>query len=366
MWTWLLFGSCAPSGGDEPLGESAQPRETGVGDESAWGIDSDSAVDSTAPVDSTVPAAVATCPEGMVGVPTETPGYCIDAYEASGNDPVVSVAGAEPRVAVSFFQAREACALAPVVDADGATHGYKRLATDAEWEDAGDGQVGAGGLPYPYGEVPDDTACILPDGMGNARYSEAQPTGSAPACVSSFGAYDQIGNVWEWVDPGQTTSIDAWLAVATAGGLDVSAASDGYLQGTAADTEVLLYIGVVFTGLPVLVAEAGWLYLDATAIEVGPDTYAEGYVANTLVSGDESRLEEAYLPVELVHDGEGLYYLRVASGRDGEPFTSKRGCAYYTGAPQACPVSALTHEHPPGFDGTIGFRCAADPIPAGG
>lgn len=142
---------------------------------------------------------VAHCPEGMVYIPQSGGGFCIDQYEASpgktcthqvvGNqfqtednlrNPLcmpVSVPGVAPWVNVPEHQALALCAKAG-----------KRLPSNGEWYRAAFG-------------TPDDakgmqSTCAL-DHVGATA---ADPTGSHASCVSSYGAYDMVGNVWEWVD----------------------------------------------------------------------------------------------------------------------------------------------------------------------
>lgn len=58
--------------------------------------------------------------------------------------------------------------------------------TGAEW------QLAAAGTPDP-GALDDDATMCVTGGSGPAT------TGSRSACVSSWGARDMVGNVWEWV-----------------------------------------------------------------------------------------------------------------------------------------------------------------------
>ncbi len=138
------------------------------------------------------------CPEDMAFVSSSGGGYCIDRYEASPGvscphqrvtnqfdtdantaNPLctpISAPGTLPWVNVSLTRAMELCARAG-----------KHLATNAEWYRAALG-------------TPDDV-CVL----GRVGLSVAELTGSRDSCFSSSGAYDMIGNVWEWVD---ATAID--------------------------------------------------------------------------------------------------------------------------------------------------------------
>jgi formylglycine-generating enzyme required for sulfatase activity len=78
-----------------------------------------------------------------------------------------SVAGVEPRANITWFQTQAA-----LVNAG------KRLPTNAEWQSAVAG-------------TPDTSDC-------NATTATTMSTGANPGCVSRFGVFDMIGNLWEW------------------------------------------------------------------------------------------------------------------------------------------------------------------------
>jgi len=139
------------------------------------------------------------CPPDMVFVPSETGGFCIDKYENSPNskcpflnpqtqeetrknleDPdcyPISKEGALPWTNISQNQAQIACAKAG-----------KRLPTPREWYLASLG-------------TPDKSENWTREDCNlNKNWDQNPgPTGSAKNCKSSFGAFDMIGNVWEWV-----------------------------------------------------------------------------------------------------------------------------------------------------------------------
>jgi formylglycine-generating enzyme required for sulfatase activity len=77
-----------------------------------------------------------------------------------------------PSTCLSWFQAEQACALS-----------NKRLVTNQEWQRAAAG-------------TPDDAGSC---NIGHSIDHDPNTTGSAPACVSAWGAFDMVGNVWELV-----------------------------------------------------------------------------------------------------------------------------------------------------------------------
>jgi hypothetical protein len=92
---------------------------------------------------------------------------------ASETNPIYALSQAGPTsVLITWYQAAQACA-----------NVGKRLPTIAEW------QVAAQGTPETT-----TSACNAPAAGGSVR-----DTGFDTACVSSTGAFDMVGNVWEWV-----------------------------------------------------------------------------------------------------------------------------------------------------------------------
>lgn len=100
-----------------------------------------------------------------IGCPATGNG-CVNVY-------AVSIPGVTPSAGLSWFQAAAA-----------ARNSLKRLPTNQEW------QVAALGTP----DTVDDglTTCAI-DSLAVGA------TGSRGACVSDVGAFDMVGNLWEWV-----------------------------------------------------------------------------------------------------------------------------------------------------------------------
>jgi|SRR5215813_3219433 len=97
---------------------------------------------------------------------------CTDTFFA------VSIAGVTPERGSTWFQVQQACANAG-----------KRLLTNAEW------QAAAAGTPDP-GTDNGTTDCNV---TSVPTEPDPVPTGSRTNCVSARGAYDMVGNLWEWV-----------------------------------------------------------------------------------------------------------------------------------------------------------------------
>jgi hypothetical protein len=139
------------------------------------------------------------CPRHMVVVTEALEPFCIDMYEASPNrrcpfsnptspqETMINLthpschAVSEPLTIpwryVDRDQAQEACEIAG-----------KRLPTAGEWYKA------ARGTTYLSSSL-NESQCNI----ASNRADGIAPTGSGYRCVSSVGAYDMVGNAWEWV-----------------------------------------------------------------------------------------------------------------------------------------------------------------------
>ena len=139
------------------------------------------------------------CPEGMAFIDSEERGYCIDVYESTAGADCLfreprsqeetmanldfegcmpaSQKDALPWTNISQNQAEIACAKAG-----------KRLPSSREWYIASLG-------------TPDSDSGWSPDDCQVDSNWDSQPgkSGFGSKCKSSGGAYDMIGNVWEWV-----------------------------------------------------------------------------------------------------------------------------------------------------------------------
>ena len=143
--------------------------------------------------------AAGSCPSDMVYVGTENGGFCLDKYESSASkgcpyanpnnqsetrDNIdradcrpVAENGLIPWRFLSQTQAAAACAKAG-----------KRLPTDEEW------YLASLGTPDPAGGWTAEDCQV-----NNNWPAQPGPAGTGQACVSAAGAYDMVGNVWEWV-----------------------------------------------------------------------------------------------------------------------------------------------------------------------
>jgi hypothetical protein len=131
--------------------------------------------------DLTSPAAVA---GGVVqrGVASDDYGAgCPDEGNGCKDFYAVSIPGVTPCAFLTWFQAAAA-----------ARNSGKRLPTNAEW------QAAALGTPDPGVSAAGSQDCNTKNG-GGAGVDAVVPTGSRSNCVSDVGAFDMVGNLYEWV-----------------------------------------------------------------------------------------------------------------------------------------------------------------------
>jgi formylglycine-generating enzyme required for sulfatase activity len=103
-------------------------------------------------------------------------GFCIDRYEYPNRK------GAEPLRRVNWEKAQKLCGKQG-----------KRLCTVPEWERACRGPYGH---PFPYGTKYDPEACRTDLGWGG----EPAAGGASRGCMSGYGVWDMVGNLWEWTE----------------------------------------------------------------------------------------------------------------------------------------------------------------------
>ena len=201
--------------------------------------------------------------------------------------------------------------------------------------------------------------CIIPEPNTPILESE-QPSGSGPDCKSVFGVDDLIGDLWEWVDYGTELDLAQWLADRRSERFEISFENDRICLVDGFAMEFIGQWSIRITGSPFDKAE-----LDSSNCVIARSDYPstvtrelQGYMARDPSSnwiGDQRPLPVVLSLVE----GEATAQLRVDLERDGEPIAVKVGGAYYTGANST--LRSVFFGHEPTFDGTIGFRCAADP-----
>ncbi len=167
-------------------------------------------------------------------------GVKVDDYDTGCSDDAngcldyfaVSIAGVYPADTITWFQAAAAC-----------RNSGKRLATNQEW------QLAALGTP--------DTG--TDDGTSDCRLtgSATIQTGSRASCVSDTGAFDMVGNLWEWV-------ADWWPAVISSDG---SGCTSGW--GAFSDDYNCAAINVTTAG-PAAVLRGGDAWASGGNTKAGP------------------------------------------------------------------------------------------------
>jgi hypothetical protein len=105
------------------------------------------------------------------GTPTTAAACNVDGSDCGGVIFAQSIETGAPAYSVSWYQAAQACA-----------NVGKRLPTTAEWQMAAAGTPGGAG-----------NGCNLASGA-----APTTTTGASSACISTTGAIDMVGNLWEW------------------------------------------------------------------------------------------------------------------------------------------------------------------------
>lgn len=301
-----------------------------------------------------------TCPTGMVPVPAGAPHFCIDAWEDQVVDGVaVSLPGVRPTVGITFDAAVAACARAEMRDASGALVGHKRLPLASEWEDALDGTVGPGGHAFPYGDVATPGVCNLPDRGGSAVRHELLPTGARAGCVTPSGAFDLLGNAWEWTDSGERLDIQGWFDRRRREGVQLERTVDDRLLLRAGRADALRLVLNAVRPDALSVATDGSLQVADGAATAG--MFTGGFLSAATAAEPAPYLPIVVAPVDAARAA-GPWSIRVRIADDGAPVPDKRGCADYAGSTATCRGSDAALAHPHDFGGTIAARCVGPPI----
>jgi formylglycine-generating enzyme required for sulfatase activity len=130
----------------------------------------------------------------QLGTTSDDYAPCADSGQNCVDDVyAVSLPDVTPSAFITWFQAQQAC-----------TNSAKRLPSNAEW------QAAVAGTPDP-GPDNGTTDC------NTASTFEVSATGSRSACVSARGAFDMVGNLWEWVADWlpRSTTCGTWSAAAS-------------------------------------------------------------------------------------------------------------------------------------------------------
>ena len=305
----------------------------------------DTAMEYSEPEDTGPQDFFAVCLDGFVPIPAESPVYCIMECEAHiAQTGPMSQIGELPSSNISYYNAQEQCA--SIVGASSV-----RLPTIEEWNDAGDGVLGEGGTSYPWGDDFHSGECVLP--YDEITWSTHQTCGSLDTCSSIFGVYDQIGNLWEWVDSGLYVDIEAWMQHQEE--QDHSFAVFDDILHTSEDTLQGFHPFVVGLSQSSIDIVDGMIWVRLTE-PFRPDLPGVGYLKRNELTHPSSH---DFLPISLLWDESRQHaQIVVDIHRDGEPIPAKVGGAYYSGADSR--LDTIFWGHVPAFDGSIGFRCVYD------
>jgi len=126
-----------------------------------------------------------------LGTASDNYAPCADSGQNCTDDIyAVSLLGVTPSAYATWFQAQAAC-----------KNARKRLPSNAEW------QAAVTGTPDP-GPDNGTTDC------NTSSVPTSVPTGSRASCVSADGAFDMVGNLYEWVADWipRSTGCDTWSA----------------------------------------------------------------------------------------------------------------------------------------------------------
>ena len=283
------------------------------------------------------------CMEGFVPIPTDEPVFCMMSCEAhihEGNP--LSQVGVLPNSNVSFYQAQEYCSSLSHAGISA------RLPRFSEWMDAGDGQLGEGGSDYPWGDDFHSGECVLPTFQ---EWDSHQVCGFLETCISPFGVYDQIGNLWEWLDTQLYVDIAAWLQAQQEKGRVFSIQADETLVLSSGELNDLFPFAVGLSNFTLL-SDQGKVMVQVTT-PFREDLPGIGYLRNE-TEDTPSNLD--FLPIYLAWDeARTTATIKVSTERDFEPIPAKVGGAYYSGGDSR--LDSLFWGHVPSFDGSIGFRC---------
>ena len=342
----ILFG-CEPKSDDfSSQANYIEPPKSSVSDDDSSTIEDSGVVD------------IGPCPVGLVPIPSSEPAFCIMAYEAHVPDyggGALSQAGLLPSINVSLTEASERCAETSIT-VQGDTVGHLRLASFEEWQDAGDGILGAGGTLYPWGDEPHSDQCILGSG-----YESFLTSGTATDCKSVFGVFDQIGNIWEWVATDAEASVSAWTSAQADQGLAVQVVNEAIIvsgDDALLATWIPLAVGLTFESFEV--GEDGRVFVLGES-QTDRDQVVGYLGTHQLILSHRLPVTGDLLPIQIDFSSEtGMGMLTTPEQRDGEPIGVKVGGAYYSGWDST--LRSIFLGHVPEFDGTIGFRCVSDPL----